>query len=303
MSNAAPAPTRPLRIATLQYFIRPVPTFDHFADQVRALVETAADYKARLLVFPEYFTVQLLTLGDIKRPIAEQIRDLAHQAPRVVALLESLAREHGLYIVGGTVPAIDADGGALRNICHVFGPSGTMGQQGKLHLTRFEAEEWKISPSRGLQIFETDFGRFAVTICYDVEFPEIARAAALSGVDILVAPSCTDDRQGFLRVRYCAHARAVENQIFVVTSSTVGSIPMVPAVHLNYGQAAILTPSDFGFARDGILAEGNVNQEMMVIGDLNLGVLREARLNGTVLPLRDSASTHDVLAAIEVQKL
>ncbi len=303
MTAPEPQPIRPLRIATFQYFIRPVLTFEAFADQVRALVETAADYRAHLLVFPEYFTVQLLTLGDVKRPVMEQVRDLARQAPRVVQLLGSLAREHGVYIVGGTVPVIDEGDGAVRNICHLFGPSGSMGQQGKLHLTRFETEEWGISPSRGLHIFEADFGRFAVAICYDVEFPEIGRAAAMSGADLLVAPSCTDDRQGFLRVRYCAHARAVENQLFVVTSSTVGSIPMVPAVHLNYGQAAILTPSDFGFARDGILAEGTVNQEMMVIGDINLGVLREARRTGTVLPLRDSASTKDVLASIEVQAL
>ena len=91
--------------------------------------------------------------------------------------------------------------------------------------------------------------------------------------------------------------------MYVITSSTVGSLPMLPAVHLNYGQAAILTPSDFAFARDGILAEGNYNQEMMVIGDLNLVALRESRRTGTVLPLRDSASTAEVLASIEVTPL
>lgn len=294
---------RPVRVATLQYFLRPVATFDEFAAQVTALVETAADYRCRMIVFPEYFSVQLLTLGNIKRPIAEQIIDLASQAPAVIALLESLARRCDIYIVGGTVPVRDEGSSRVRNVCHVFGPSGTMGQQGKLHLTRFETEEWNIAPSRGLKVFETDFGKFVVAICYDVEFPEIGRAAALSGADIIISPSCTDDRQGFFRVRYCAHARAVENQVYVITASTVGSLPMVPAVHLNYGQAAILTPSDFAFARDGILAEGNTNQETMVIGDLNLTALRDARQTGTVLPLRDSATTADVLASIEVQRL
>jgi predicted amidohydrolase len=167
-------------------------------------------------------------------------------------------------------------------------------------MTRFEREEWFVSPGEGLKIFEAPWGRFAVAICYDAEFPEIARAAALQGADILVVPSCTDDRQGFLRVRYCAHARAIENGMYVVTSSTVGSLPMVPAVHLNYGQAAILTPSDFAFARDGILAEGNVNQEMMVIGDLDLEYLRKSRQTGTVLPLRDSETTAKVLTGTEI---
>jgi predicted amidohydrolase len=155
----------------------------------------------------------------------------------------------------------------------------------------------------GLRIFETEFGRMAITICYDVEFPEIARAAARAGAHILLVPSCTDDRQGLLRVRYCAHARAIENQMYVITSHTVGSIPMVPAVSLNYGQAAILTPSDFAFSRDGILAEGTPNQEMMVIGELNLQTILDTKTTGTVLPLYDSRNTAEILATLETVSL
>lgn len=290
-----------LRVASLQYFIRPVQTFEQFRDQVTALVETAADYRAHLVVFPEYFTVQLLTLGNVKRPIEEQIRDLAAQQDRVRDLLGGLAREHGVYLVGGTIPV--ADGDAIYNECMLFGPAGTHEVQGKLHMTRFENEEWKVRPRGELKVFDTSFGRMAVTICYDVEFPELARAAAKAGAHVLVVPSCTDDRQGFFRVRYCAHARAIENQLYVITAHTVGSLPMVPAVHLNYGQAAILTPSDFPFSRDGLLAEGNVNQEQMVIGDLNLKTILDTRTNGTVLPLFDSQRTAAISAAVEVRAL
>ena len=158
-------------------------------------------------------------------------------------------------------------------------------------------------PRNARSLFATAFGKVAITICYDVEFPEIARAAARAGADILLVPSCTDDRQGFLRVRYCAHARAIENQMYVIVSHTVGSLPMVPAVSLNYGQASILTPSDFPFSRDGILAEGHPNQEMMVIGDLNLETIRQTRSNGTVLPLNDSRRTVNVLQQIEEMPL
>jgi predicted amidohydrolase len=286
------------RVASLQYYLRPVATFDAFADQVRSLAETAADYKAKLLVFPEYFSVQLLTLGDVKRPIQDQVRDLAKQADRVTEVLADCASREQLWIVGGTVPVVEGD--TLRNECRVFGPDGRWHAQQKLHMTRFEKEEWLVSPGQGLKIFAAPWGKFAVAICYDAEFPELARAAALQGADVLVVPSCTDDRQGFLRVRYCAHARAIENQMYVITSSTVGSLPMVPAVHLNYGQAAILTPSDFAFARDGILAEGSPNQEMMVIGDLDLEYLRTSRVTGTVLPLRDAESTASVLTSTEL---
>jgi predicted amidohydrolase len=288
-----------VRVASLQYFIRPVTSFEQFRDQVRGLVRTAADYRCRLVVFPEYFTVQLLCLGDLGRPMPTQVRDLARQAPAFLELMGTLAREYGLYIVSGTIPVAAETGGQVFNQSHVFAPSGRHGMQAKLHMTRFESEEWAVTAGSTLRIFDAEFGRFAVAICYDVEFPEIARAAARLGAHILVVPSCTDDRQGFWRVRYCAHARAIENQMYVIHAGTVGSLPMVPAVSLNYGQAAILTPSDFPFARDGILAEGNPNQEMMVIGELDLRTIELARTTGTVLPLLDSERTAALIAAPE----
>lgn len=293
-----------IRVATLQYFIRPVERFDQFAQQVEALVMTAADYKCKLMVLPEYFTCQLLTLNNTRRPIKEQIRHLAQLEEDIVDLMKRLAKESGMYIVGGTLPAVDPpDEETVYNECYVYGPKGDWDVQGKMHMTRFEKEEWVVSPHKKFKVFETSFGRMAVTICYDVEFPELARAAARQGAYILIVPSCTDDRQGFLRVRYCAQARAIENQMYVVHSCTVGSLPQVPAVSLNYGQASILTPSDFPFARDGILAEGNVNQEMMVIGDLDLDIIKEARERGTVLPLHDSQTTAEVTSSLEVVPL
>lgn len=292
-----------IRVASLQYFIRPVQTFDQFRDQVKALVETAADYQVHLLVFPEYFTVQLLTLGDTKKPICDQIRDLAKQAPRFLEFMEHLAHANRLHIVAGTIPVMEDGTDLVYNDSVIFGPSGTHGVQGKLHMTRFESEEWRVSARSTLKVFETSFGRLAIAICYDVEFPEIARAAGREGAHILVVPSCTDERQGFLRVRYCAQARAIENQMYVIQSCTVGSLPMVPAVSLNYGQASILTPSDFPFSRDGILAEGHPNQEMMVIGDLNLETIQQSRSFGTVLPLLDSQRSVQIASKPEVVRL
>jgi predicted amidohydrolase/GNAT superfamily N-acetyltransferase len=289
-----------IRVGTLQYFIRPVSSFEQFQEQVVALVDTAADYKCHLVVFPEYFTTQLLMLGEYKRPVREQVRDLSKQAPRFVAFMTDLAVRHKLYIVGGTIPVEDAKSGQIRNRCYFFSPDGDVEFQDKIHMTRFEKEEWIVESGSRLKIFETDFGKVAINICYDVEFPEIARTAARAGATVLIVPSCTDDRQGFLRVRYCAHARAIENQMFVIHSSTVGSLPMVPAVSLNYGQASILTPSDFAFSRDGILAEGIPNQETMVIGELNLKLIAEQRASGTVMPLLDSQKTSEMLKDVDL---
>jgi predicted amidohydrolase len=288
-----------LRVASLQYFIRPVADEINFRDQVSALVETAADYGCQLVLFPEYFTVQLLTLGDVRAPIQGQVRNLATYGPSFIEFMSELATRHKIYLLAGTIPVVDAETGELHNESPFFGPDGRMGIQGKLHMTRFESEDWLVQPRDRLRVFSTVFGKVAISICYDVEFPEIARAAAWAGAHILLVPACTDDRQGFLRVRYCAHARAIENQMYVIVSHTVGSLPMVPAVSLNYGQAAILTPSDFPFSRDGILAEGHPNQEMMVIGDLNLDTIQQARTTGTVLPLNDSRNTARMVAQIE----
>lgn len=293
-----------IRVAALQYFIRPVERFEQFEAQVEGLVETARDYKCNLLVFPEYFTCQLLTLNDTTRPIKEQVRHLAKLEGRIVEMFQRLAKRSGMYIVGGTLPAVDPpDEETMYNECYVYAPDGDWEVQGKLHMTRFEKEEWFVTPHKKFRVFDTHLGKMAVTICYDVEFPELARAAAREGADILVVPSCTDERQGFLRVKYCAHARAIENQMYVIQSCTVGSLPQVPAVSLNYGYASILTPSDFPFARDGILAEGNINQEMMVIGDLNMTTIQESRERGTVLPLNDSMTTAEVTERLETVDL
>jgi predicted amidohydrolase len=289
-----------IRVATLQYFIRPVKTFAEFREQVAGLVDTAADYKCQLVVFPEYFTVQLLTLGDVRRPIDAQVRALAAQLPEFLECMSSLARKHALHIVAGTIPVLSGTDDDVLNVSYFFTPQGTHGSQPKLHATRFEREDWRVSGGADLRVFDSALGRIAIAICYDVEFPEIARAAARLGAQILVVPSCTDDRQGYLRVRYCAQARAIENQMYVIQSSTVGSLPMVPAVSLNYGQAAILTPSDFAFSRDGILAEGIPNQETMVIGELNLKTIVDTRSTGTVLPLLDSGRTTEIAARAEV---
>lgn len=287
-----------IRVAAVQYFIRPVDRFEAFRAQIESLVDTARDYDCQLVVLPEYCTLQLLTLGDVRRPVAEQVRDLARQAPRYVETMSEVARKNRVYVLSGSIP-VAMPNGEIQNHAFLFNPDGAHGVQAKLHMTRFEAEDWKMSAGSQFRVFDTALGRVAIAICYDVEFPEIARAAALAGVHLLLVPSCTDDRQGFLRVRYCAHARAIENQIYVVVSHTVGSLPMVPAVSLNYGQAAILTPSDFSFARDGVIAEGDINQETMVIGEMNMDTISDSRTSGTVLPLVDSRRTASLVSQIE----
>lgn len=292
-----------LRVASLQYWIRPVQSWDDFQEQVEGLFETASDYRVGLLVFPEYFSTQLLTLGDYRRPIDEQIKWLSEQEERTVSMLQDYAKKYKIYTCGGTVVSHNKEKDHIENLSYFFGPSGDYAIQGKLHMTRFETEEWDVAASEKLKVIETSFGKVAIAICYDVEFPELVRTAAHQGARVLIVPSCTDDRQGWLRVRYCAQARAIENQMYVIHSSMVGSLPMVPAVSLSYGMSSILTPSDFSFARDGVLAEGIPNQETMVIGELDLLDLNKSLTDGSVLPLRDSMKTSEVISKLETHRI
>jgi predicted amidohydrolase/ribosomal protein S18 acetylase RimI-like enzyme len=273
-----------VRIAAMQYLLRPITRFEDFATQVEFFVRSAREYRSQFVLFPEYFTMQLLSY--LREPAAAKaVRRLAQLAPDYEALFQRLATENGVYIIAGTHPVIQE--GELFNAAHLFTPHGRVYRQKKVHLTEAEKASYQMRRGHGFYVYHTDFGNIAILVCYDVEFPEAARVLAEAGAQILFVPSCTDERQGFCRVRYCAQARASENQIYVAMASTVGNLPDVPCMATHYGQAAILTPSDYFFARDGIAAEGTVNQEQMVISDVDLALLEEQRVNGTVLPLND----------------
>lgn len=293
-----------MRISSLQYPIRPVQSFGEFADHAAAWVKNAAEYKSQMVVFPEYFTLSLLSLGNGSAPLPEQLKAVAAYRDRFVESFGALARQYKVSIVAGTIPALQAHG-AIHNESHVFSASGAHAFQSKLHMTRFEKEDFGVSaPAQPvLRVFEAEWGRFAVAICYDVEFPELVRAAVRGGAELIVVPSCTDDRQGYYRVRYCAQARTVENQVFVVQSSTVGGLTGWPAACLNYGQSALLTPNDYGFARDGVLAEGVAGVESMVVGDLDFELLRKSRTDGSVLPLTDSREGAAAYGKVDVVRL
>jgi len=273
-----------VRIAAMQYLLRPIDRFEDFATQVEFFVRSAQEYRSQFVVFPEYFTTQLLSYLRESAP-ARAVRRLAQLTPEYEALFTRLATENKLYIIAGTHPVIQQ--GELFNAAHLFTPNGRVFRQKKVHLTQTEKGPYQMSRGHGFYVYHTDYGKIGILVCYDVEFPEAARVLAEAGVQILFVPSCTDERQGFCRVRYCAQARASENQIYLAMASTVGNLPEVPCMATHYGQAAILTPSDYFFARDGIAAEGTVNQEQMVISDVDLALLDEQRVNGTVLPLHD----------------
>lgn len=275
-----------IRVSTVQFWHRPVRDFAEFADQVRRDVWVAKDFGSRLVCFPEYVTGSLLTIpgsGRREEKAPSQGPEAWHRwTEPYLELFTDLARQSGLYILGGTHLVLEGD--RLYNTAHLFGPDGEVGVQRKVHLTPCEIDPWCLGTGDHLTVFETALGKLAILVCFDVEFPEAVRVVADAGADVVLCPSATDDRAGFWRVRYCCHARAVENQIYVVHAALVGGLPGVRYLEQSYGRSGIISPCDVPFARDGIVADGEWNQELVITGAIDLGLLEEVRQSGSVTP-------------------
>ncbi|WP_424768887.1 carbon-nitrogen hydrolase family protein [Paenibacillus sp. sgz302251] len=273
------------RTAAVQYKLTDITSFEQFSDQVTHYVRNASEYDTQFVLFPEFMTTQLLSIGD-EQGTALPIERLPDFTEAYLDLFRSLAKQYNMYIVGGT-HVIEVADGKLRNAAHLFHPDGKIDVQHKIHLTPTEISEWNMSPGEGIEVFETAFGIIAMLTCYDIEFPEIVRMARAKGADVIFCPSCTDDRHGFYRVRYCCHARTIENQIYIVTTGTVGALRKVDFMRANFGQAAILSPNDIPFPPAGIISEGIINDDMLVVADLDLALLEEVRAKGSVTTWRD----------------
>lgn len=273
-----------LRVSTVQYHLHSIRSFEDFAQQVDHYVRAALEFETDFILFPEFFTTQLLSIGnDNGEPLS--INELPDFTEQYLDLFTSLAVKTKTHIIGGTHVIRNND--KLYNVAHLFYPDGTVATQAKLHITPTEVNDWNMAAGDELHLFDTERGRIAILTCYDIEFPEIVRMAKARGADVIFCPSCTDDRHGFHRVRYTSHARAIENQVYVVTASTVGSLPTIDFMRMNFGQSAIIAPNDVPFPPRGIVVEGELNNDMVVTGDLDLALLYQVREKGSVTTWRD----------------
>jgi len=276
--------SQPARICCVQYKMRKIANFEQFAEQVEYFIDVASDYKSDFVLLPELLTVQLLSFVKEERP-GLAARELTRFTDDYLDFFNRMAIKYNVNIIGGSHFTMEND--RVYNVSFLFRRDGTMESQHKIHITPSERRWWGVQPGSEPKVFDTDRGKVAINICYDVEFPELARRVTEMGAQILFVPYCTDERHGYTRFRVSAHARAIENQIYVAIAGTTGNIPSIPNMDIQYGQAAILTPSDFPFARDGVAAVSEENAEMVVIADVDLEQLRRARHYGTVTPLRD----------------
>ena len=295
-------PVRKIRICAAQYFMRPIHSLDEFVRQVDFYVDTANEYHCHFLVFPELFTAQLFLILAPETDDREAMRRLADFTDSYLEIFKEKARKTGIFIIGGSHPIVAPDG--IRNVAHLFTPDGGVFTQDKLHITPAERKYYNMIPGEGLKVFDTGMARIGIQICYDVEFPELARLQKFAGMETLFVPFSTEHRKAYLRVRFSAQARSIENWLYTVLAGNVGNLPQVKSFLINYGQSAILTPSDHPFPNEAVLSEAEPNTETVVISEVDLSDLQRQREYGSVRPLRDRRiDMYEILSKVEVERI
>jgi predicted amidohydrolase/GNAT superfamily N-acetyltransferase len=272
--------SKKVRICAVQYQMREISDFEEFGTQCEYFTDVASGYKSDFVLFPEIFTLQLLSFLPNKRP-GVAVRELAEFTPRYLELFNNLSIKYNVNIIGGSHFTLEDD--KLFNIAYLFRRDGTMEKQYKIHVTPNEKRWWGIQPGDKIEVFETDRGKINIQICYDIEFPELSRIAVAKGAEIIFIPFCTDERYGYLRVRQCAQARCIENGVYAVMAGNVGNLPFVENMDIQYAQSGIFTPSDFMFSRDAIAAECTPNVETVVLQDVDLELLKRYKSQGSTL--------------------
>ncbi|HEY0974076.1 MAG TPA: carbon-nitrogen hydrolase family protein [Solimonas sp.] len=275
------------KLAAAQFPVFEPKDWTAFENTVTQWVAEAAANGAKFLVFPEYAAMSLPALFDarVRVDLALQVSAMQALCERYVALHRELAQRHGVYLLAGSFPWKLDDGRAV-NRAWFFAPDGRADFQDKQIMTRFEREHWRIDGNAGLKVFDTALGCIGVNICYDSEFPLLARAQAEAGAQLILVPSCTDAPAGYHRVRVGCQARALENQCLVAQSPLVGEAPWSPAVDVNVGAAGVFGPPDRGFPDDGVLAFGEMNHAQWLYVDIDLAAVERVRREGQVFNFR-----------------
>ena len=273
-----------VRVGLVQWQMRPYKSIKDVFEQVEFFVDAVSDYKSDFVLFPEYFNAPLMAKFNDKSE-SEAIRELAQYTDEIRRRFIDLAISYNINIITGSMPQLREDG--LYNVGFLCRRDGSYETYEKIHITPDEAKSWGLSGGKRVQTFETDCAKIGILICYDVEFPELSRIMADQGMQILFVPYLTDTQNAYSRVKVCAHARAIENEFFVVIAGSVGNLPRVHNMDIQYAQSGVFTPCDFAFPTDGMRAEATPNTEMILVSDVDLDLLNELHTYGSVRNLKD----------------
>jgi predicted amidohydrolase/ribosomal protein S18 acetylase RimI-like enzyme len=272
-----------VRLGVVQMQMRSIDGLSSFFEHVEFFIDTVSGYQADFVCFPEYLSAPLMAPFNQDGPPAA-IRKLAGFTAEILAFFQRKAVEYNINIVTGSMPLYEND--RLYNVVYLCRRDGSWERQNKIHITPSEEHDWGMVGGDELKVFDTDAGKVAMLICYDCEFPELGRVLAEQGVEILFVPFCTDTSSGYHRVRYCSQARAIENECYVVIAGSVGNLPGVSNMDIQYAQSAVLSPSDFAFPNKAVVTEATTNTETALIADVDLTYLAHLNQHGSVRNLR-----------------
>ncbi|WP_066224390.1 carbon-nitrogen hydrolase family protein [Formosa haliotis] len=274
-----------VRLGLIQWQMRPYIDLDDVMQQAEYFIDAVSGYRSDFALFPEFFNAPLMAKDNhLSEPDA--IRKLAEYTSEIVQRFSKLAISYNINIITGSMPEIAADN-RLYNVGYLCRRDGTTERYEKLHVTPDEAKVWGMEGGYKLEAFDTDCGKIGILICYDSEFPELSRLLADEGMDILFVPFLTDTQNGYSRVRHCAQARAIENECYVAIAGSVGNLPKVHNMDIQFAQSMVFTPCDFAFPANGIKAEATPNTEMILIADVDIDLLRNLNQFGSVKNLKD----------------
>jgi predicted amidohydrolase/ribosomal protein S18 acetylase RimI-like enzyme len=277
--------TKPIvRLGLVQWQMRSLANLSSLYDQIEFFVDAVSDYQSNFVLFPELFNAPLMAAYNHLSE-AEAIRKLAQFTEPLRQKFMEFAISYNINIITGSMPYLDENG--LRNVGYLCRRDGTFETYEKIHITPSETQSWGMIGGNKIEVFDTDSGKIGILICYDIEFPELSRIMADQQMQILFVPFLTDTQNGYIRVRNCAMARAIENECYVAIAGCVGNLPKVNNMDIQYAQSAVFTPSDFAFPTNGIKAEATPNTEMTLIVDVDLDLLKELHSFGTVRNLKD----------------
>ncbi len=273
-----------VRIGIVQWQMRATASLEDFFQQIEFFVDTVSGYKADCVLFPEFFNAPMMALTN-ESAASAAIRGMAAFTEPIKTRMMELAVSYNINVIAGSMPVYED--GMLYNVSYLCRRDGTVDEQYKLHVTPDEASYWGMRGGDKVKCFDTDFGKIGILVCYDVEFPELSRILSDEGMKILFVPFWTDTKNAYQRVRICAQARAIENECYVAITGSVGNLPRVENMDIQYSQSAVFSPSDFAFPHDAIVAEATPNTEMTLIADLDLDLLKDLNTSGAVRNLRD----------------
>lgn len=273
-----------VRLGLIQWQMRLYKDFEELMQQAEFFIDAVSGYRCDFALFPEFFNAPLMAeYNHLSEPDA--IRKLAEYTSDIKRRFSELAISYNINIITGSMPEMVDNN--LYNVGYLCKRDGGIERFEKIHVTPDEAKVWGLQGGNAIQTFDTDCGKIGVLICYDVEFPELSRLLADDGMDILFVPFLTDTQNGYSRVRYCAQARAIENECYVAIAGSVGNLPKVHNMDIQYAQSMVFTPCDFAFPTNGIKTEATPNTEMILIADVDIDMLRELNQFGSVRNLKD----------------